>query len=61
MNLKMVKSQFVINKLPTLESVPYASFMDTLEQIDNEYNDTFSLWIIIVIIRSSTKHWLPAL
>ena len=48
-NLIQTKSDFILSKLPPITDVPIVDFMDTLQHIDNEYNNNFPLWLTMVI------------
>ena len=53
-NLRKTNSNLILSKLPSITNVPIFSFMQTLEEIDNEYNKLFCLWLITVITSNST-------
>ena len=40
-NLTKMKSDFELNKLPTITDGPIVVFMKTLKSMNNEYNNTF--------------------
>ena len=54
-----MKSEFFLSKLPPITDVPIVNFMTTLEEIDNEYNKTFPLWLTIIITVGSTLVAVP--
>ena len=41
----LTESDFYLSKLPPMTDVPIVSFMNTLEEIDNEYNEAF--WLLV--------------
>ena len=45
-----MKSDFVLKRLPPITDVPIVEFMKTLNNIYSEYNNTFLLWLTIVIV-----------
>ena len=53
-NLTKMKLDFFLSKLPPVTDVPIVNFINTLEEIDSEYNKASPLWIIAVITVCST-------
>ena len=42
------------NKCPTMEDIPIINSMDQLQEIDNDYNKGFLMWLIIMFTSGST-------
>ena len=45
---------FVLNKVTPITEVPIVDLMYTLEEIENEYNEPLSLYVIIFMTVGST-------
>ena len=53
-NLTKTKSYIILSNLPPITNVPIVNFMQTLDEIDNEYNKLFLPWLLTVITICST-------
>ena len=48
-NITEVQSHFILSKLSPINAVPIASFMEKLDEVNNEYDKSSLLWVTITI------------